>query len=436
MISLTRIFLHNWHRFDHKVIEVEDSLYLAGANGTGKSSVLDAMQVVLIADLQKIRFNSSAQQGQERSERTLDTYVRGKIGEDRWLRPGNTVAYLALEFCDRLHDTKLTVGACIEAGEGKGSSGDRMYFILAEALDPSLFLRDGRELARRELKQLLKNRRGARSFDHVNEYLEQMLDRLGGLNPRFPELFLRALTFQPIRNIGEFVERWLLQEKRLDTETLRQVKERLDQLSRASNEVKEKLGALRAIIERQAEVRRLRDRHAEYTVLVCLLRVIELDRRAMALAERIIETENQIAEARREIGRVQSSLKGAQDAFFEARMRLEKSDVVRRRNDLQRQLGEAEQQTGEIERRWTALRGDLQREASAFQPLLEANALEPAEAEKLRDLGAEAAALTDGQPPPERLPGLIDETFPLLEEAFNRVKGRQVRINDQCNELL
>lgn len=79
MLSLTRIFLHNWHRFDHRMIEVEDSLYLAGANGTGKSSVLDAMQVVLIADLQKIRLNSSAQQGQERSERTLDTYVRGKI---------------------------------------------------------------------------------------------------------------------------------------------------------------------------------------------------------------------------------------------------------------------------------------------------------------------------------------------------------------------
>jgi chromosome segregation ATPase len=99
-------------------------------------------------------------------------------------------------------------------------------------------------------------------------------------------------------------------------------------------------------------------------------------------------------------------------------------------------LGEAEQQAGEIERRWAVLRGDLRREASAFQPLLKANALEPAEAEKLRDLLTEAAALTDGQPPPERLPGLIDETFPLLEEAFNRVKGRQVRINDQCNELI
>jgi ABC-type uncharacterized transport system ATPase component len=35
---------HQRDTFDHKVIEVEDSLYLAGANGAGKSSVLDAMQ--------------------------------------------------------------------------------------------------------------------------------------------------------------------------------------------------------------------------------------------------------------------------------------------------------------------------------------------------------------------------------------------------------
>ncbi len=49
-LSLTRIFLHNWHRFKHHVIDVQDSLYLAGHNGSGKSSVLDASQLVLIAD--------------------------------------------------------------------------------------------------------------------------------------------------------------------------------------------------------------------------------------------------------------------------------------------------------------------------------------------------------------------------------------------------
>jgi len=436
MLSLTRIFLHNWHRFDHKMIEVEDSLYLAGANGTGKSSVLDAMQVVLIADLQKVRFNSSAQQGQERSERSLDTYVRGKIGENRWLRPGNTVAYIALEFTDKTRDSKLTIGACIEAGEGKGSSGERTYFILSEAIDPSLFLRDGRELARRELKQALKNRRGARSYDHVNEYVEQMLDRLGGLNPRFPDLFLRALTFQPIRNIGEFVERWLLQEKRLDTETLRQVKERLDQLHAASREVREKLTALRAIIDRQTEIRRLRDRRAEYTVLTALLRVVATERRVKSLATRIGETEKRIGEARIESANIQSSLEGAREASFKARVQLEQSDVIRRRDELQKQLREAEQQAREIEQRWRALLGDLQHESKALQPLLESASLEPAVTLSLREMIEAIARLTNDQPPSDQLPKLIDETTPLLESALNRAQETRFRIRQQSEELV
>ncbi|HET9223539.1 MAG TPA: ATP-binding protein, partial [Roseiflexaceae bacterium] len=114
VLSLTRIFLHNWHRFNHHLIDVEDSLYLAGHNGSGKSSVLDAMQLVLIADQTRIRYNSSAQ---ERSARTLDSYVRGKIGEDRYLRPGNTAAYIALEFT--CGDAHTTLGICVEAAEGQ-----------------------------------------------------------------------------------------------------------------------------------------------------------------------------------------------------------------------------------------------------------------------------------------------------------------------------
>lgn len=38
MIKLSRIFLYHWHRFDWHVLDVQDSLYLAGHNGSGKSS--------------------------------------------------------------------------------------------------------------------------------------------------------------------------------------------------------------------------------------------------------------------------------------------------------------------------------------------------------------------------------------------------------------
>lgn len=75
-LELTKIFLHNWHRFRSTTLEVQDGLYLAGHNASGKSTILDALQVIFLADLDLIKFNSSAQ---ERSERNLDGFVRGKI---------------------------------------------------------------------------------------------------------------------------------------------------------------------------------------------------------------------------------------------------------------------------------------------------------------------------------------------------------------------
>src|SRR5690242_13387088 len=122
MLSLTRIFLHNWHRFRAEMIEVHDSLYLTGNNGSGKSTILDALQVVLLADLHLIRFNSSAQ---EKSARTLDGFVRGKVFESRWLRPKDTVGYVALEFSDDGTDRKFTLGCCIEASIQSAPNGTR-----------------------------------------------------------------------------------------------------------------------------------------------------------------------------------------------------------------------------------------------------------------------------------------------------------------------
>jgi uncharacterized protein YPO0396 len=122
-LSLSKLFLHNWHRFDHHVIPVEGGLYLAGENGSGKTSILDALQLVLVADLQHVRFNISAQD--RSSLRNLDGYVRGKIGESDYLRPANfVVGYVALEFTSAT--TVFTVGVCIEAF--KDQSPSRTFF--------------------------------------------------------------------------------------------------------------------------------------------------------------------------------------------------------------------------------------------------------------------------------------------------------------------
>lgn len=436
MLSLTHIFLHNWHRFRHHLIAVDDSLYLAGHNGSGKSSILDAIQVVLIGDLNRVRFNSSAQ---ERSQRNLDSYIRGKIGEQRLLRHGNTVAYIALEFSDRSDTLKqVTLGVCIESGENKT---ERSFFIIEGGVEPDRFVRQEQgkmhELTRRELKHAFRNTRKARMFDQVGEYQVEMRNSLGGLNERFFDLFLRALTFQPMRDIREFVERWLLEERGLDIEIFQRTVERFNQLKKEAEVVEEKLASLKQIVAEQTEVRRLRQLYDAYTLLVALLQHEFAQRQHADLVQQQATNEKQRATLQHEHELAQAALKGAQDALLAARVQLEQSDVVRRRNDIQQQMQEATRHTNEMVRRRTALWRDLKGEAEPLAPLHTSDIpyLDDSDRHTLQTLTNVLATLAPDQPPPLMLRSAVDAAILVLDEALDRVRKPLYDLERQRDEL-
>lgn len=423
VLALSRILLHNWHRFSHHLIDVQDGLYLAGHNASGKSSVLDAMQLVLIADQTRIRYNSSAQ---DRSARTLDSYVRGKIGENRYLRPGNTVAYIALEFvCDAIC---LTLGVCVEAAEGQ--SPERTFFILPEPIDPSLYLLEGRALTRRALRQALRGRRGARFYDQVGEYQADLLNRLGGLNERFFDLFLRALTFQPIRDINSFVEQWLLDARPLDVDALQKVVERLGQLRLTAREVEEKSTALRGIVAQQAEVRTWRARHAEYLLLAAFLRREEARARATALAEQRAELAQAIDRAEAACAEAATARRGAQTALEDAVRRLGQLDVVRRRDELQTQIAQLTREAEQIRAVYRTLLHDLRQEAHELVSLRADDALP-----SLAPLLDAIAALTPDAAPGAFLAELLDRAVAELDTALPAVQERRFELARREREL-
>jgi chromosome segregation ATPase len=430
MLSLTRIFLHNWHRFQHNLIEVEDSLYLAGHNGSGKSSVLDALQLVLVADLQKIRFNSSAQ---DRSTRDLDSYVRGKIGEHRFLRPGNTVAYVALEFKDSDSSSISTIGVCIEAGEARAT--ERVHFIIPDALDTNLFVVNGRALPRRELKQALRGTRGARVFTQIGEYRDEMLNRLGGLNERFFDLFLRALTFQPIRDIREFVEQWLLEARPLEVETLQRVVERLAQLRATTEQVEIQVAALNTIADQQFEVLRLRHRHAEYTLLVARLYLTAAESRIAELELQHSALQSKLSTAATELSSLQVALAGSRNALRDAEVLLHSSDVMRRREELQKRLYQATNEVEAIQSRRKALWSDLRHEGQALREIVGSPHFERDEASVLRQLLGEVSSLDDNIPPQSSLDDSIIAAIPAVDTSLLRAGERDYKLRHEIAAL-
>ena len=60
MKKLKKILLINWLYFSKEVIEVGDVNFLTGKNGAGKSTVIDALQIVLLGETNARNFNLAA----------------------------------------------------------------------------------------------------------------------------------------------------------------------------------------------------------------------------------------------------------------------------------------------------------------------------------------------------------------------------------------
>ena len=93
MKTLTRIRLVNWHYFVNETINIKGSVLISGENTSGKSTILDAIQLVLTTNYRK--FNIAAN---ERSNRDLRGYVRGKSGDNdqSYIRTGSVITYVEI----------------------------------------------------------------------------------------------------------------------------------------------------------------------------------------------------------------------------------------------------------------------------------------------------------------------------------------------------
>ena len=121
--TATKLLLVQWSRFQHVCIELEGSTLFTGVNGSGKSTVLDAMTYVLTGNTQ---FNKAAQD----KDRTVKGYVRGDTksnGATRYLRQGQVVSYIAMEFWSPAEQEHLVIGVCIESPDEVSAPGSSWF---------------------------------------------------------------------------------------------------------------------------------------------------------------------------------------------------------------------------------------------------------------------------------------------------------------------
>ena len=99
MKKLKKILLINWLYFSKELIEVDDINFLTGKNAAGKSTIIDALQIVLVGETNARNFNQAAN---EKSQRTLDGYLRADMDENNpnSRRAKDFSSFIACEFWD------------------------------------------------------------------------------------------------------------------------------------------------------------------------------------------------------------------------------------------------------------------------------------------------------------------------------------------------
>lgn len=203
MKKLKKILLINWLYFSKEIIEVGDVNFLTGKNGAGKSTVIDALQIVLLGETNARNFNQAAN---EKSQRTLDGYLRADMDENNpYSRRGKDFSsYIACEFLDEIEGTSFVTGVVFDC-RSDGSKQER-FFIYVGTLPENCFIENGEAMEIPALRRFLKQHYAkAEIYDTQKEYRRNMLSRWNVRNEQVLRMMKKAVSFRPIVDIQKFI---------------------------------------------------------------------------------------------------------------------------------------------------------------------------------------------------------------------------------------
>lgn len=265
--TATKLLLVQWARFQNESIRLEGSTLLTGVNGSGKSTVLDAMTYLLTGNTQ---FNKAAKD----RDRTVIGYVRGDTksnGTERYLRTGEVISYIAMEFWSPLDQSFLVAGVCMESDNEIACRSS--WFICRDArIDEINFTStEGRRVRFTPKNELAVRGVKLKSAEFLGKErgVEQVLRALGLRcdAAKYRSRLLKMMAFNPENNIDQFIQGCVLEPGKVDS-----LKELRDQ-RRQFEHIKEMYENLRSS---KAQLETVEQRTGEYERKLRSLRIREL----------------------------------------------------------------------------------------------------------------------------------------------------------------
>ena len=208
MKEIKRFQLVNWHYFTMQTIPLGMINFLTGKNGTGKTTVIDALQLVFLGDTAGHFFNKSAT---DKSSRTLNGYLRCEIGDDDdgnpiYKRKGRFSSYVAAEMYDDVENKYMTIGCVFDCFDD--ASYNAKFFSYDAPFPTDLFVENKIPVEIKKLREYIFKQYPLATFSFFEtntSYREYIRSAFGDIGPNFFSLFKKAIPFAPITNIEQFI---------------------------------------------------------------------------------------------------------------------------------------------------------------------------------------------------------------------------------------
>ena len=290
---LTRVQLINWHYFENERIALNGSTLISGENTAGKSTILDAVQLVLTTNTR--RFNVAAN---EKGKRDLRGYVRCKIGNvgETYLRKNVVPANVALEFYEEKGERYFVLGVHMLSPDEESQVSTRWYMEECRLEDLS-FMAGARAALPEEFR--VKNRKLS-YIEQKNAARDRFKRRLGNLDDKFFDIIPKSLAFKPMDNVKEFINKFVLSEKRVDVVSLRENIETLSELEIILERSRRQQEALERILQKHDEIEE-KDRSIRINDILLKIAHRDAVRLDMERLEKDIRVKLQAMDSNREI---------------------------------------------------------------------------------------------------------------------------------------
>lgn len=279
---LHSVEIYNWGTFDRYVCGISpegSTTLLTGANGSGKTTYVDAILTLLVPERKKRHYNQSSG-ATRKDERSEESYVLGEYGDieeegrvgkiTQRLRPNRQETYSILLAVFRNEDQFVTLA---QTRWFSGSELKRSYLIAHKqlGLEKDILPLDPSGLWRKRLKERFKagNRDMVEFFDSPGPYAQKFYRLFGMRSEKALTLFSQTVGLKVLGNLDDFIRNHMLEESNVEEEFFR-LKENYTTLlnaHRAIEKAEEQLRLLGPVVEKARHLDELAAEHVRLSGL-------------------------------------------------------------------------------------------------------------------------------------------------------------------------